>query len=186
VLAYSMPTGPAQVRRDETEDMTQKRPHLIIVCGLPGAGKTALAMKLAPSRRAVRFSPDEWMEQLGIDIWDATARERIETLQWMLTQELLATGTLNVIIEWGTWARSERDLLRERGRQLGAAVELHYLEAPPEVLWGRIVARGLEARAGSRTMTRADLIGCCAVFEPPSDSELALYDAAEVHRGSVN
>ena len=46
-------------------------------------------MKLAPSRRAVRFAPDEWMEQLGIDIWDATARERIESLQWMLTQELL-------------------------------------------------------------------------------------------------
>jgi predicted kinase len=86
-------------------------------------------MKLAPSRRAVRFSPDEWMERLGIDIWDSTARERIESIQWDLTQELLATGKANVIIEWGTWARSERDVLREQARQLGAAVELHYLEA---------------------------------------------------------
>jgi len=181
----ALPTVPDQVRRDETEDMTQKRSHLIIICGLPGAGKTTLAMKLAPTRRAVRFSPDEWMEQLGIDIWDATARERIETRQWILTQELLATGTVNVIIEWGTWAHSERDLLRERGQQLGAAVELHYLEASPEELWDRVVARGLEVRAGSRTMTHADLIDSCAVFEPPSDSELALYDEAEVRRGSV-
>ncbi len=164
--------------------MTQRRAHLIIVCGLPGSGKTTLAMKLAPSRRAVRFSPDEWMERLGIDIWDSTARERIESIQWDLTQELLATGKANVIIEWGTWARSERDLLREQARQLGAAVELHYLEASPEVLWDRIVARGLEARVGSRTMTRADLASSCAVFAPPSDSELALYDVAEVHRGS--
>ncbi len=166
--------------------MTQKRSHRILSCGLPGSGKTTLAMKLAPSRRAVRLSPDEWMEQLGIDIWDSTARDRIETLQWRLAQELLATATVNVIIEWGTWARSERDLLRERGRQLGAAVELHYLEVPPEVLWDRIVARGLEARAGSRAMTHADLLDYCAVFEPPSDSELVLYDATEVHRGSVS
>lgn len=166
--------------------MTTTRSHLIVICDLPGAGKTTLARKLAPSRRAVRFSPDEWMEQLDIDIWDAPARERIEALQWMLIQELLATSTVDVIIEWGTWARSERDLLRERGRQLGAAVELHYMEAPPKVLWDRIVARGLEDRAGSRAMTHADLLDCCAVFEPPSDSELALYDVAEVHRDSVS
>jgi hypothetical protein len=48
-----------------------------------------------------------------------------------------------------------------------------------------IVICGLPG-AGSRTMTRAELIGCCDAFEPPSDSELDLYDVAEIHRGSVN
>lgn len=161
--------------------MAPHRAHLVIVCGLPGSGKTTLATQLSDARRAVRFSPDEWMESLGIDIWDSDARGRIEALQWTLAQDLLAIGTLNVIIEWGTWARSERDALRERGQQLGAAVELHFLDAPTEVLWDRILSRGLEGRLGSRPMTFAELASCRAAFEPPTASELELYDVAEVH-----
>ena len=179
-----MPTRPTKDHRDET-DVKQQRPRLIIVCGLPGAGKTTLAMKLAPQRQAVRFSADDWMAHLGIDIWDASARERIETLQWRLVEELLVAASANVIIEWGTWSRSERDLLRDRARQLGAAVELHYLDVPFEVLWERIVARGLEDRAGSRAMTRDDLTNYVAVFEAPGEDELALYDEREKHHGSA-
>ena len=36
-------------------------PRLIIVCGLPGSGKTTLAKALENRLRAVRFSPDDWM-----------------------------------------------------------------------------------------------------------------------------
>jgi predicted kinase len=155
--------------------------RLVIVCGLPGSGKTTLAIQLSEARRAVRFSPDEWMENLGIDIWDTDARGRIEALQWTLAQDLLAIGAVNVVIDWGTWARSERDALRERGQQMGAAVELHYLDAPTEVLWNRILSRGLEARLGSRAMTFAEFTSCRAAFEAPTASELELYDVAEVH-----
>src|SRR5260370_7518703 len=82
--------------------------RLIIVCGLPGSGKTAHAKLLEGRLHAIRLSPDEWMDALSLDLYDEARREKIETLQWKFGQELLALG-LTVIIEWGTWARSERD-----------------------------------------------------------------------------
>ena len=82
-------------------------PKLIIVCGLPGAGKTTHA-KLLEELGAIRFCPDEWMEVLSLDLHDEERRAKIESLQWKLSQDLLAQG-VTVIIEWGTWGRSEHD-----------------------------------------------------------------------------
>src|SRR5690348_1028129 len=110
------------------------RPKLIIVCGLPGSGKTTHAKQLETKLHGVRFCPDEWMDALAVDLWDEKMRARIEPLQWELGQELLALG-VSVIIEWGTWGRSERDALRLRARELGAAVELHYVSASVDVLF---------------------------------------------------
>ena len=39
-------------------------PRLIIVCGLPGSGKTERATMLEGKLRAVRFAPDEWTDAL--------------------------------------------------------------------------------------------------------------------------
>ena len=73
----------------------------------------------------------------------------VEALQWQLAQELLALG-LVVIIEWGTWGRSERDALRLGARSLGSAVELHYLDASLDTLFERIQRRGVENPVISR------------------------------------
>ncbi|HWY42070.1 MAG TPA: AAA family ATPase [Candidatus Sulfotelmatobacter sp.] len=147
------------------------RARLIIVCGLPGSGKTTLAKALESRLRAVRFSADEWMDALSLDLYDEETRGKIEALQWKLGQELLGLG-LTVIIEWGTWGRSERDALRLGARALGAAVELHYLSARMEVLFERIQRRGLE----KPPIERDALSRWFEIFQEPTPEEMALFD----------
>jgi predicted kinase len=151
--------------------------RLIIVCGLPGSGKTTHARRLEEELRAVRLSADEWMAALSTNLWDEPTREKIERLQWELAQQLLAIG-VTVIIEWGTWARVERDALRLRARVLGASVELHTLLAPPEELFERVERRRME----EPVIEWEQLSQWAEIFQAPSDEELALYDNAVVIR----
>ena len=144
---------------------------LVIVCGLPGSGKTTMATELAARRLGVRLNPDEWLTALGLSLWDAPMRERIESLQWSLGQDLLRAGA-TVIVEWGTWARAERDALRLRARELGAEVELWFLDVTPDELWRRIRARGVE----DPPIQHSDVSDWTRVFEPPDAAELRLYD----------
>jgi predicted kinase len=149
--------------------------RLIVVCGLPGSGKTTRAKALESKLRAVRFSPDDWVEALSLDLWDEERRARIEALQWKLGQELLALG-LTVIIDWGTWGKSERDTLRLGARALGAAVELHYLSAPVDVLFERVRSRGAE----KPPIERDALSRWSEIFQAPTPEEMELFDEPTV------
>lgn len=157
--------------------MTEAR--LILICGLPGSGKTTLAEKLAPEVPAVRLCPDEWKHDLGIDYYDEQARVRLERRLWRLAQELLGLGQ-SVILENGFWAREEREELRLGARSLGVAVELHYLEAPVDELWRRLELRNEEAKPGTAPIKREDLEEWSHQFEAPDAAELALFDEAEL------
>lgn len=148
------------------------RPTLTIVCGLPGSGKTTAADRIVEATGAARLSADDWMTRLGSSLWDEGLRERIEQLQWRIGQELLQER-VDVVIEWGTWGREERDRLREGARALGARVELLVLDADDDELWRRISARAAE----DPPITREHLVAYRAAFEVPTADELALYDA---------
>ena len=152
-------------------------PRLILICGLPGSGKTTLAKELASKVPAVRLSPDEWKHDLGIDYYDEQRRVQLEDRLWRLGQELLALGQ-SVIMENGFWTRQERDDLRLRARALGVAVELHYLEASVEELWRRLQLRNDESRPGMVPIKREDLHRWALQFEAPDVAERALFDQA--------
>ncbi len=156
-------------------DVKGEKSRLVVITGLPGSGKTTLALELAASMPAARMCPDDWMMASGIDLWDEEARARIEQLQLELALKLLRGGQ-DVVIEWGVWTREERDALREAARAVGASVELHYVTAPIDELWMRTVERDLERKWGSRSITRSELEEWSRIYEPPSDEEFAAYD----------
>ncbi|MFM2076577.1 MAG: hypothetical protein RJA49_467 [Actinomycetota bacterium] len=149
--------------------------RLMLTCGLPGAGKTVLAQRLAAERHAVRLTKDEWMWAIGSSPWDAATQAKVERELWQLAQELLRLG-LSVVLDFGLWARSERDEMRATARSLGVAVELHYVEAPIDELWRRIDARNAAPPWDAQPITRAHLDEWAAFFQAPDDAELALFD----------
>ncbi len=155
--------------------MANRPTRLVLICGLPASGKSALARELAPDIPAIRLDKDEWTMRLGGDPWDEEFRVRLERQLWVLCQELLAQGQ-NVILEWGHWARSERDEKRLGARALGVGVELHYLDAPVEELIERAERRNASGEWTASPITRANFEEWVTIFEPPDEEELSLYD----------
>ncbi len=148
--------------------------RLILLCGLAGAGKTTLAKRFEEAG-AVRMCPDEWLVDLGFDLYDKNARVAVERLQWELTRTLALRG-VTVVDECGLWQRWERDLRRAWARVNQVPVELHFLDAPIDVLTARVEARN---RALPPDAPRIDA-GLVALWsdriQRPDTDELALFD----------
>ena len=125
-------------------------------------------------RSGIRFCPDEWIATAaGASLWDSELRARVEALQWDMALDVLRAGG-TAIIEWGTWGREEREVLRSEAAALGARTELLHLEVPVDVLWARIEERGME----DPPMQRSD-VGAMHEFmqsQSPDDAERRAFD----------
>jgi hypothetical protein len=148
--------------------------RLVIICGLPGSGKTTLARGLERARPGVRLCPDEWMEQLSVDLFDSDARGRVERMQWQLAQRLLELG-LTVLIEWGHGAATSATCCaweRERSAR-PSSYSCSILRSP---CCGSAFVSATWSVACKHELTRDELARWSAAFQRPDANELALYD----------
>ncbi|MFF1876895.1 AAA family ATPase [Leifsonia sp. NPDC058230] len=157
-----------------------ERPVVILLCGLPGSGKTTFARQQERETGAIRFSTDEWMADLGLDFFDAL-RDNMQDRLDRLWVQLVERG-LNVILEDGTWQREERDGIRRVAQRLGASAELHYFDVTFEELWRRLEARNTRPPYGAVPITRAILEDSRLRLQRPDQAEFSLFDRFVVHR----
>jgi predicted kinase len=156
------------------------RPTLFLTCGLPGSGKSTLAKRLEQEVPALRLTADEWLHELYPDITTQEAEEgpirsRVEGLQWKLALRALQLGC-DVVLDWGVWAREERDLYRTGARDVGARVVLCLLDPSLDELWERLSRRNADRPFGAFEITKDALLRWAELFQRPTAEELALYD----------
>jgi uridine kinase len=72
----------ANAHMEQQNNTRVSKGRLIIARGLPGSGKTTLAKQLEAELHAIPLCPDEWMNALSIDLYDAKKRAQIEARQW--------------------------------------------------------------------------------------------------------
>ncbi|GAA1440588.1 AAA family ATPase [Leifsonia poae] len=165
--------------RADPGGVATERPVVILLCGLPGSGKTTFARRLERETGAIRFSTDEWMADLGLDYFD-TLRDNVQNRLDRLWAQLVERG-LSVILEDGTWQRDERDEIRHIAERLGAGTELHYFDVPFDKLWRRLETRNANPPYGTVPITREVLEDSRLRFQRPDQAEFSLFDQFVVH-----
>jgi predicted kinase len=143
--------------------------------GLPCSGKTTLAKKLEQERSALRLTVDEW--QIGLFGQDAQEPEHdarhsyFEAMLWTIASRALELGT-NVILDFGFWAREEREDYRLRAKRLGASSEIHFLDVPAEELLRRLAVRNAQPSQASFHIPEESMRPWIAFFQKPTPEEL--------------
>jgi len=144
---------------------------MFVMVGLPAAGKTSRAREVESSWNALRLTPDEWMIPLFGQEQPEGKRNILEGRLIWLALSALRIG-VNVVLDFGVWAKDERSALRALAASVGATSELIYLEVDEAEQWRRVQARPLTDGATTFEMTKADLERWRQEFRPPDATEL--------------
>src|SRR6476661_8135000 len=147
-------------------------PTLFLTIGLPATGKTTQARRIELEEKALRLTKDEWVKALYGLANPPSASDVIEGRLIEVGLRALELG-INVVIDFGLWARDERSALRQAAADLGAAVELRYFKLPPAEQRRRLDRRQAEAPHTTWPMSDAELAEWAGAFEAPTPGELA-------------
>ena len=147
--------------------------HLMI--GLPCSGKTTCALQLAREANALLLTTDAWHLRLfGDDLGQECHMKNhrnIETLLWEVAEHVLKIGG-DVILDFGFWARAERDAYRGKAAALGAECKLHYMDVPHDELLRRLTERNRNPPPGAFVIPTEMMALYLSHFQHPTPDEL--------------
>jgi predicted kinase len=144
--------------------------ELLLIVGLPGAGKTTRAKALAAERRALRLTPDEWVIAL-FGGRDDDKRWVLEGRLISLAFEALRLGT-SVVLDFGFWGRDERTSLRFLAAATGGRSEVVYVPVDRQTQLARIAHRQATAPHQTFPMTETEVDAWRKQFQAPDQPEL--------------
>ena len=150
-------------------------PVLWVLVGLPASGKTTRALELAAAQHALRLSPDEWMIPLFGEPDADGRRDVLEGRMISLALQALGLG-INVVLDFGVWARDERTALRALADRAGGRCELIYLQIDDAAQRDRVAER-LRRGPDAFPISDADLATWRSLFQVP-DARRAQWNGA--------
>jgi predicted kinase len=152
--------------------MSQRsEPTMLLMVGLPAAGKTTRAKELAVVYQALRLTPDHWMVPLFGDSMADGKRFVLEGRLISVALQALRLGT-SVVLDFGLWGRDERWALRWLARSAGASCRVVYLPVEKDVQLARIAHRQATEPHQTFPMSEAELDAWRKKFEVPDADEL--------------
>ncbi|GAA1373860.1 hypothetical protein GCM10009612_68490 [Streptomyces beijiangensis] len=148
---------------------------MVLMCGLPGAGKTTYAMGLV-RRGFARLSIDELVWQrlgqrdaglvLRAEAFDRL-KEEVRREQRQELVELMLAGR-DVVVDYSFWSRAARDDYKALVESHGCRWELVHLKADRATLERRLEVRNGVEGANAVTVDEALFNRYLANFEDPS------------------
>ena len=170
------PSTPAEVRSGSVVTHDPYAVTMLLMVGLPGAGKTTRAKELAAAHQALRLTPDEWMISLFGEPMADGKRFVLEGRLITVALQALRLGT-SVVLDYGLWGRDERSALRWLARSVRASCQVVYLPVDKDVQLARIAHRQAATPHRTFPMTEADVDTWREQFQVPDAAEL---DGSEI------
>ena len=159
-----------------------EHPEVVLMCGVAGAGKTAIALSLEASGY-VRLSVDE-------EVWAANGRFGIDypasdyaalslAARLRLRQQLieLVDARAHVVVDFSFWNQAARNEYKEIITEHGGRWRLIYLRVPETELRRRLVERSQRFDANAAFTVDDELLASyLAGFEEPHDEGEQIID----------
>jgi predicted kinase len=155
--------------------VTQQVSTVVLMCGLPGAGKTTYAMGLV-RRGFARLSIDEVVWQrlgqrdaglvLGAEAFDQL-KEEVRREQRQELVELMLAGS-DVVVDYSFWSRAARDDYKALVESHGCRWELVHLKADRTTLKRRLEVRSSVEGANAVTVDETLFNRYLVNFEEPN------------------